>query len=243
MNLVLNNFIDYLLSMVGKSLYVWGAQGESIKSIFMNWVRKVETSEANAKRVQSLLDKNMKEDIFAYDCSGLGVRWLLDNNLIKSDKTANSMYNICTKIDKSQLKKGDWVFIKNSNNIMTHIGYIVDDNLNVVESAGRNHGVIKRPLTQGSPNGAWTNFGRPDVLFSELKEPYTVITRVLKLVEPYMRGDDVTTLQRKIGTIADGVFGKDTKEKVKLAQKRLGLTVDGKAGKNTIEALGLIWRG
>ncbi|HCL03896.1 MAG TPA: hypothetical protein DHW61_16065 [Lachnoclostridium phytofermentans] len=245
---MLQLFINYLLSMVGESLYVWSGQGESLKTMFMNWVRKVETSDANVKRVQSLLDKKMKDDIFAFDCSGLGVNWLLQKKLIKVDMTANSMYNLCTPVTKSQLKRGDWVFIRNANGIKTHIGYIVDDNLNVVECAGRDYGTIRRPLSQGSPNGAWTDFGRPESIFPELKSvkeenKVAEISRVLKLTDPRMKGDDVKALQRAVETTDDGVFGPNTETKVKEAQKRLGLNVDGKAGKDTTTALGLVWRG
>lgn len=247
---MLNIFINYLLSMVGCSLYVWGAQGESIKSIVKEWVSKKETSTNNANRVMVLLDKLLKDELYFYDCSGLGVDWLLKQGLIKSDMTANGMYNLCTKIEKSQLKKGDWVFILNSQGTATHIGYIVDDSLNVVESAGRNYGVIKRSLEQGSTNGKWNAFGRPDKLFPELKGNAIAtndvsISRILKLTSPRMKGEDVKALQKAIGADADGVFGPATESKLKEKQKKLfpneSKEWDGKAGKKTIIALGLKW--
>lgn len=247
---MLDTFINYLLSKVGYSLYVWGAQGESIKSIVQEWVKKKETSSNNANRVMKLLDSLLKEDLYFYDCSGLGVDWLLKQGLIKSDMTANGMYNLCTKVSKSNLKKGDWVFILNSSGTATHIGYIVDNNLNVVESAGRDRGVVKRPLTQGSPNGAWNAFGRPDKLFPELKgnaiaTDNVPTSRILKLTNPRMKGEDVKALQKAIGADTDGVFGPDTEIKLKEKQKRLfpneSKEWDGKAGKKTIAALGLKW--
>lgn len=240
---MLELFITYLLDMAGRSLYVWGAQGESIRSIVATWIKSKETSSKNAQRVMNHLEKLLEHNLFFYDCSGLGVKWLLEKKLIKSDMTANSMYKICTPIKKTQLKKGDWVFIKNASGIMTHIGYIVDDNLSVVESAGRDVGVIKRDFSQGSPNGKWTDFARPDSLFPELKEDKLTISRVLKLTQPYMRGDDVKALQGKIGEKEDGIFGPDTEEKVKEIQDQLGLVVDGKAGENTLTELGFEWNG
>lgn len=247
---MLDAFVNYLLSKVGYSLYVWGAQGESIKSIVKEWVNKKETSTNNANRVMALLDKLLKEDLYFYDCSGLGVDWLLKQKLIKSDMTANGMYNLCTKVSKSNLKKGDWVFILNSSGTATHIGYIVDDSLNVVESAGRNYGVIKRPLSQGSPNGQWNSYGRPDKLFPELKgnassTSSVSITRILKLTNPRMKGEDVKALQKAIETDPDGVFGPDTEKHLIAKQKKLfpndSSQWDGKAGKKTIIALGLKW--
>lgn len=247
---MLDVFINYLLSKVGYSLYVWGAQGESVKSIVQEWVKKKETSANNANRVMSLLDKLLKDDLYFYDCSGLGVDWLLKQGLIKSDMTANSMYNQCTKVSKSQLKRGDWVFIRNNSGVATHIGYVVDNDLNVVESAGRNHGVIKRPLSQGSPNGQWNAYGRPDKLFPELKgnassTNNTSFTRILKLTSPMMKGEDVKVLQMAIGSDTDGVFGPSTESKLISSQKKLfpndKTQWDGKAGKKTILALGFKW--
>lgn len=246
---MLDKFIEYLESMVGNSLYVWGAQGESVKSIVKDWVIKKETSTKNTNRVLSLLDKKIKDDFYFYDCSGLGVNWLLKNKLITSDMTANTMYKLCSPISKSEVKKGDWCFIKNSKGIMTHIGYVVDSNLNVIESAGRDLGVIKGSISKGSPNGAWSCFGRPIKLFPDLngnsddkKEEVYMFTRILKNTSPRMRGEDVSILQRAIGVNDDGVFGNDTENKLKTKQKELGLIADGKAGKNTITALGFKWR-
>lgn len=248
--MMLDLFISYLLSKVGCSLYVWGAQGESIKSIVREWVTKKETSQNNVNRVMSLLDKLLKDDLFFYDCSGLGVDWLLKQKLIKSDMTANSMYNLCSKVSKSSLKKGDWVFVLNSSGVATHIGYVVDDKLNVVESAGRDRGVIQRPLSQGSPNGAWNAFGRPDKLFPELNknvefENTIIFNRILKLTSPRMTGEDVRVLQKAIGADQDGVFGPGTEKLLIEKQKKLfpnnPSEWDGKVGKKTIVALGLKW--
>ena len=232
-------FINYLLSRVGNSLYVWGAQGESIKSIVREWAEKRETSDKNVERVMALLDKFLEEDLYFYDCSGLGVSWLLEHGLIKSDMTAQGMYNLCTTITRDQLQKGDWVFIKSSSGKITHIGYMVSNDLDVVESKGRDNGVVKRKLSQG----AWNAYGRPESLFPGILQCEKGISRVLKLTSPYMQGEDVKILQKAIGVEQDGVFGPNTEASVKSKQQKLGLVVDGKAGKNTITALGLKWLG
>ncbi|NJN88565.1 MAG: peptidoglycan-binding protein, partial [Leptolyngbyaceae cyanobacterium SL_7_1] len=59
--------------------------------------------------------------------------------------------------------------------------------------------------------------------------------RVLQLVDPPLRGDDVKKLQEaliKAGfqLTADGVYGSGTDEAVKAFQKQKGLTADGKVG-------------
>lgn len=53
------------------------------------------------------------------------------------------------------------------------------------------------------------------------------------------RGEDVKTLQKKLGLNVDGVFGTKTDESVKKFQKSHGLTADGIVGPRTWAALGV----
>src|SRR5215207_238071 len=55
----------------------------------------------------------------------------------------------------------------------------------------------------------------------------------------HQRGGGVRTLQRKLGLLADGVFGPQTEEAVKRFQASHGLTPDGVVGPQTRRALGL----
>ena len=76
-------FIKYLKGHVG-DIYVWGAQGET--NITEKWIRRRETGEKNAERAIALWEKRKAEGrspIAAFDCSGLIVKFLLDNKLIK----------------------------------------------------------------------------------------------------------------------------------------------------------------
>ena len=267
MGKTVSEFCDYLNRMAGCSLYVLGGQGESLYSLAEDFISSMEkrysqNPEKNTARIMTLLKKKLPEDLYFYDCSGLGVKWLLEQGLIKNDMTANSMYTqLCSKISKSDVRCGDWVFIRSSSTgNITHVGYVVDDDLNVVEAAGRDYGVIKRSLSKGSPNGAWNVFGRPNQVFDLSEEASgennteetAAISRVLRLKSPYMRGDDVKALQKALqkkggALTADGIFGPATEEAAIDVQKQLFPGTpsewDGQAGKKTVTALGLKWIG
>lgn len=70
------------------------------------------------------------------------------------------------------------------------------------------------------------------------------LSRYLKLTNPYMKGDDVLSLQKKllargysvVGS-ADGIFGKKTDAGVRQFQADQGLVVDGVVGPKTWSAL------
>lgn len=53
------------------------------------------------------------------------------------------------------------------------------------------------------------------------------------------RGTDVTTLQKKLGIVADGIFGSATERAVKSWQVRHGLIPDGIVGPSTWSSLGI----
>ena len=65
-------FIDYAKAQVNKSIYVWGAQGQLLKDINPDWIKKKEDSSANALRAIKMYEK--RKDVpgaRAFDCSGL----------------------------------------------------------------------------------------------------------------------------------------------------------------------------
>ena len=92
----LTNWIEYLMSRVGIDLYVWGANGETL-IILLPKIYDMEKVKSDVKRVLKLLDKRLLQKIDVYiirccDCSGLSIRFLLEHNIIKSDMTANDLY-------------------------------------------------------------------------------------------------------------------------------------------------------
>lgn len=135
------------------------------------WIRRMETSTSNANRAIAFMEKAEKSPLYAFDCSGLAMYYIQNLKKISGDMSSNTLYNKCTKISKNELRKGDWVFRKyvsgENKGKVYHIGYVVDDNLNVIESKGRDDGVVKRSLN-ASGSSYWNAFGRPAFIFLEL---------------------------------------------------------------------------
>ena len=96
--------------------------------------------------------------LYAYDCSGLGMYWLQDvEHIYPSDKNANMMMSACT-LYRDDPKRGWWVFKVNSVGRATHIGYMVD-NTHVIEAQGRQTGVIKSVFN----SRLWSKWGIPKI--------------------------------------------------------------------------------
>lgn len=250
----LDEFISYLeLQVKNHSIYVFGAQGEGYPKITESWIRKMETTPANAERAIKFWKKQCalgyEKVLKAFDCSGLGM-YELHILFGYPDTTADGMFKkYCTQITKSKLKKGDWVGKRNSVGKVTHIGYVVDDKLNVIESQGRDAGVVKRPLDKGG----WNYYGRPTCFREEIENVW-IATRPLHYEKPTMKGEDVAELQRRLiergfscGPCGDdGSYGKATESAVRdyqySTQKTGGanLVADGRAGRKTLTSLGAI---
>ncbi len=68
--------------------------------------------------------------------------------------------------------------------------------------------------------------------------------RMLYLRSPMTRGDDVTDLQQRLGSLGfdagyvDGIFGPDTEKAVREFQRNQAVTADGVVGPDTVQALG-----
>ena len=130
------------------SIYLWGGQGEDRAKLTDEYIKKKETSTANAKRVIALRDKRVKEgykNLKAYDCSGLGVAYFIEKGELKSDTTAHGLYTKSTKKTRSELKAGDCVFrmyTSGSNEgHVYHVGYVISENK---ISFHNNHGSFLR---------------------------------------------------------------------------------------------------
>ena len=254
----LKPFLDYLEEQVrNHSIYVWGAQGQQGSAITEKWIKRRETSDTNCQRAVAFWKKQCEagygDVLRAFDCSGLGMYYLQNvSHILKNDCNANTLYGKCKKIGSGDIRVGDFVFhINSTTKRATHIGYVVDNEKNVIEALGRDCGVVKRPFSKGK----WVAYGRPPFWTEEEvqellgtpqvapSEPETfVFRRVLKYG---CRGADVCELKRLLReagydnlTIGNRNYYSKTKNTVKAFQRANGLTVDGKAGPQTIAALG-----
>lgn len=170
----LNDFIAYLEEQAANhSIYVWGGQGQDHTTISEAWIRERETSTDNANRAIAFWKKQVKagygEKLRAFDCGGLATYYLYNvKKWIPGDTTANGLKGKCAALSRSELTKGDWVFRVYSSGKAYHIGYIVDESLNVIEAKGRDDGVVKRNLN-ASGSGYWNAYGRPSIFKEEIE--------------------------------------------------------------------------
>lgn len=239
------DFKSYLVSNLG-SMYVLGAQGHK----FVSLLDKLSSMEKNdvklVQNVLTLLKKKLEAGVdimtlLAFDCSGLGMKWLIGNGIYKYDMTAKDMYNsIPNKITAlSSVKVGDMVFTES----LGHVGYAIGDDM-VIEARGTAYGVVLTSLYKRE----WTKAARPDWWIDIEEKP--VLKRELKLTDPYMMGEDVKTTQALLTEkgynpgVIDGVFGKNTEIASKNFKHDNGLKYEtGTIGKRTAEKLGFTWEG
>lgn len=153
------SFIDLLVSQVDRGIYVWGGNGENLL-VMPNpeaWIRKRETTKANAERAISLFENRVADGIDpirAFDCSGL-VYWAQkEAGYGYKDHTANGWYGECNKV--KELSEGDLVFHHNGIKC-THVGVYVGGNT-VVEAEGRDVGVVATVYSKESKY--WNRQGR-----------------------------------------------------------------------------------
>lgn len=208
----ISDFIAYLESKVGFP-YLWGGQGESLSYI----IRKYARTKSQSDSATSKMIKFMKiEDVEFYDCSGLGVKFLMDYGVLKSDTTADGLYRKCDKISKSDVLPGDFVFFVESGKA-THIGYVVKDRY-VIHALDQSVGVIKEKLSKRN----WV-YARPNFAFDfDTKKYYPQYKGNTGSIVEIMRsyGEDSSFKFRKKVAVANNVV--DAEEEY-----------EGTAGQNT----------
>lgn len=240
-----SDFKTYLISNLGM-MYVLGAQGHKFVSLLDRLCAMENNNPPLIQNVLTLLKKKLDAGVdintlLAFDCSGLGMKWLIDNGIFKYDMTAKDMYNsIPQKVESlNSVRAGDFVFTES----LGHVGYAIGDD-SVIEARGTSWGVVLTDLYKRE----WTKIARPD-WWIDVEKP--ILRRELYLTDPLMKGDDVEDCQKLLiekkynpGKV-DGVFGKATKIAVQNFQTDSKLNVNrlGVVGKKTALALGFIWEG
>lgn len=218
---MLDEFISLIRQWVGKGIYVWGGQGETITSEAQ--IRRMETSTANADRAIRLW-KSRGSNAVAFDCSGLIVWALQELKLIDYDTTANGMYRMAESIGKADLRVGDLVFRVDTDGRAYHVGVVTRPGY-VTEARGRDYGVVEEKID----NVNWNRFGRNPWIKGDK----------MALLKVGSRGDEVKILQTQLNQLgydagkADGIFGTRTDNAVRAFQRASNITVDGIVGDNT----------
>lgn len=186
-----NDFLNLLYDQVDRGIYVWGGNGENLLCMGdpEAWIRKRETTTANANRTIALFESRVAygiEPIRAFDCSGL-VYWAQkEAGYGYGDKTANGWYGECRKVDN--LSEGDLVFHHNGIKC-THVGVYVGGNT-VIEAKGRDVGVVATVYSTNSTY--WNRHGR----LKRMEDPTPVEPTKVKVIGGSVRvreGDHVGT--------------------------------------------------
>lgn len=83
----------------------------------------------------------------------------------------------------------------------------------------------------------------PETWNALIESGYQLGDRLLFLARPFLRGDDVATLQRRLNMLGfhagreDGIFGPQSERALREFQLNYGLSVDGQCGPATLRAL------
>lgn len=141
------------------SIYLWGGQGEKVKTLTLLKVCEKENSADNAARViKHVYNNRMHIDskAKAYDCSGLACKALEYAKVVASgfDTNAQGLYLKYDKIPIGKRRSGDLVY-KLSNGVASHVGIVFNENY-IIEAKGRDVGVVKSKF-----DSSWNACNRP----------------------------------------------------------------------------------
>lgn len=228
-------YIEYLDANVDRAIYVRGSQGENVTAMSdpHGWITKMETTrrgdyykahkdecDENARRACALYDARSAAGIspvLAFDCSGLTIKYALDHEIVSKDYTASGIYRkLCLPVSGPATIRGQLVFRSSDGTPegIGHMGTYIGGG-KIVESRGRNYGVIRRDYNPDE----WTFAGEWRDLMRACADPRPVLTS--EDITP----EAITTLQTALNEL--GFCDSDGHP----------LTVDGKIGRRTKEAL------
>lgn len=193
-----SEFVAYVNSKVGCP-YLWGGQGETLYEIITEYAKGKNQSESATRDMIKFMGI---KDVEFFDCSGLGVDYLLKHGLISHDTTSDGLYRKCDKISAAEAVPGDFVFLLNGSGKATHVGYVVENGY-VVHALDQKKGVIKEKLSARK----WV-YGRPNFAFEfELVRYYPVFTKASESIVEVMAfyGEDKSFAFRTKVARANGI--------------------------------------
>lgn len=161
--------INILEEQVNKGVYIYACDGENISKLSSSQLDDLlerkeiattgsnpKTKEQNIARDKALIEKRKDagvNPILAFDCSGF-MHWAgAQIGVFPSDISANGIFNKCSEISKSELKRGDFIF-KHNGKKAVHVGMYIGDNYDI-ECEGRDKGCIKTKMSS-----SFNRFGR-----------------------------------------------------------------------------------
>lgn len=203
-----SEFIRWVESKVGCP-YLWGGQGETLFDMVRKYCATKSQSLAATEKMITFLKKKGVVDKEFFDCSGLGVDFLLSYGALKHDTTADGLYRKCVLIDKSEVRAGDWAFFLDGARAY-HIGYMVTNDI-IVHALDQEVGVIREKL---SDRDEWVAFGRPEfcmeydlveeVDFNNLKAGDKITTT--KSLKGYGNADNALKGDKSVCTYSAGTY-------------------------------------
>ena len=223
---LIQQFIAYLGEHLGDA-YVWGARGQCLDELnIVKFVKNSETSTENYERAMRFIAKSTKKPLYAFDCSGLICGFLMAKGL-SGRVNSRTMYAKSKRIHRDELQPGDLVFRYRDKKrdgggtykYIYHVGVYVGND-KVIESKGRDDGVVLRGINAGGP-AYWNEYGRWDIISGDAKEDAPkeetpAVAKKIELTTPMMRGDDIKALQTALNALGynagdpDGIAGKNT---------------------------------
>lgn len=214
-----SEFVSYANSKVGCP-YLWGGQGETLYEIITKYAKTKGQSDSATKDMIKFMGI---KDVEFFDCSGLGVYFMLEHGLISYDTTADGLYRKCDKISAAEAVPGDFVFFLDNSGKANHVGYVVENGY-VVHAINQKQGVIKEKLSKRN----WV-YGRPNFAFEfDTAGYYPVFTGTSESIVEVMHsyGEDKSFAYRGKVAYANGITDyKGT------AEQNLGLVKLAKEGK------------
>lgn len=229
--------------------YVWGGRGEKYTSAERDYLYKMYNTTKYNRDYFYVTQWNRWKDHHVCDCSGL------IESFSGINKTAEGFYAMSTvkgPIGTFDRTPGYLVFrYSSTNKRMVHVGVFTGNDI-VVESKDSDTGVVKSDYFRRN----WTHWAKPT--FIEFIEgttdpgPNFTLSRVIKLTTPnLMKGSDIAGMQKVLisygypvgSSGADGVYGQNSYNAVRMFQENNYLKADGIVGKETTIALKGTWKG